>query len=104
MKLIYAKLWLKKFIKYNVNVLDDKSFELKLNKAIINLSHRVFRAHSLHGHDARQDIRLKLQKFVARELKYYNKVWIIKNPNHGYTTQSPVKRLINFLRHLYNKL
>lgn len=54
MKMIYARLWLKKYIKYNHAKFDDKTFNRKLNWAIVNLSHRVYKAHSLRGHNDRK--------------------------------------------------
>jgi hypothetical protein len=84
MKLIYAKFWLRKFIKYNINKLDDKTFNYKLGRAVINLSHRVFKSHGFHGHSTRQEIRQQLQDFIKIELKKYDKKWVIKSPNQGY--------------------
>ena len=68
MKLIYAKLWLKKYIKYNHDNLDEND----LNKAIINLSHRVFKSHGLKGHNTRQKIRQILVNYSKIELAKYN--------------------------------
>ncbi|OJT94738.1 hypothetical protein Micr_00768 [Candidatus Micrarchaeum sp.] len=68
MKLIYAKLWLKKYIKYNHDNLDEND----LNKAIINLSHRVFRSHGLKDHNTRQKIRQILVNYSKIELAKYN--------------------------------
>lgn len=68
MKLIYAKLWLKKFIKYNHANLDEN----KLNRAIINLSHRVYKSHGQRGHNVRQSIRAQLVEYSKAELARYN--------------------------------
>lgn len=68
MKLIYAKLWLKKYIKYNHNELDEN----KLNRAIINLSHRVYKSHGRHGHNVRQNIRSQLVEYSKSELARYD--------------------------------
>jgi hypothetical protein len=69
MKLIYAKFWLRKYIKYNINKFDEKTFENKLNRAVITLSHTVFKSHGFHGHITRQEIRKQLQAFVELELR-----------------------------------
>ena len=68
MKLIYAKLWIKKYIKYNHNNLDEN----ELNRAIINLSHRVFKSRGLKGHNTRQKIRQILVNYSKIELSKYN--------------------------------
>ena len=68
MKLIYAKLWLKKWIKYHHNNLDEN----QLNRAIINLSHRVYKQHGLKGHNTRQKIRQILVNYSKIELAKYN--------------------------------
>ena len=68
MKLIYAKLWLKKFIKYNHDNLDEN----KLNRAIINLSHRVYKSHGQRGHNVRQSIRSQLVEYSKTELARYD--------------------------------
>src|SRR5271157_1027561 len=67
MKLIYAKLWLKKWIKYNHDDLDEN----KLNRAIINLSHRVYKSYGLKGHNTRQKIRQILKDYSKIELANY---------------------------------
>ena len=100
MKLIYAKFWLRKFIKYN-HKLDDKTFSHNLNRHVINLSHRVFKSRGFRGHNTRQEIRRQLQDFVEIELKKYDKKWVVKSPNHG--ALKPVRlsilsRIIQFLR------
>ena len=68
MKFIYAKLWLKKYIKYNHNSLDEN----KLNRAIINLSHRVYKSHGQRGHNVRQSIRSQLVEYSKAELARYS--------------------------------
>lgn len=83
MKLIYAKLWLKKFIKYN-HEKEPSILQRDLNRNVITLSHRVFKSRGERGHSIRQDIRLKLHKFIQAELPNYNKYWKIKSPNSGY--------------------
>lgn len=98
MKLIYAKLWLRKYIKYNFYKLDNN----RLNRNIINLSHRVFKSKGLQGHITRQEIRKQLQDFVKIELESYNKNWEIKNPNAGYVSKPSIfKRLLNYLRNWF---
>ncbi len=67
MKLYYAKMWLKKYIKYNHNHLDEN----KLNRAIINLSHRVYKSHGVKGHNVRQKIRMQLVEYSRIELAKY---------------------------------
>jgi len=71
MKLIYAKLWLKKYIKYNYDKFDEKTFNRKLKWAIVNLSHRVYKSHGLRGHGGRQNIRKILWNYSKQELKQY---------------------------------
>lgn len=71
MKLIYAKLWLKKFIKYNYGKFDDKTLNGKINWAIVNLSHRVYKSHGLRGHNTRQQIRKILWNYSKQELRQY---------------------------------
>lgn len=66
MRVLYAKLWLKQFIKYRSN---DKNFIEKLNKNIINLSHRVYKGHGIKGHNTRQDIRKILVLYAFNEIK-----------------------------------
>lgn len=68
MELIYAKLWLKKYIKYNYNKLDEN----KLNRAIINLSHRVYKSRGMKGHNTRQKIRQILVEYSKIELARYS--------------------------------
>ena len=68
MKLVYAKLLLKKFIKYNHDNLDEN----KLNRAIINLSHRVYKSHGQKGHNVRQSIRAQLVEYSKAELARYD--------------------------------
>jgi predicted metallopeptidase len=71
MEMKYAKLWLKKFIKYNHKKFDGKTFNRKLNWAIVNLSHRVFKSRGLRGHNIRQNIRKELWVYSRMELKHY---------------------------------
>ena len=78
MKLIYAKLWLKKFIKYNHDKFDGKTFDHKLNWDIVNLSHRVYKGHGLRGHSNRQEIRKTLWDYSKAELKQYRQSIISK--------------------------
>ena len=68
MKLVYAKLLLKKFIKYNHDNLDEN----KLNRAIINLSHRVYKSYGQRGHNVRQSIRAQLVEYSKAELARYD--------------------------------
>jgi hypothetical protein len=72
MKMIYAKMWLKKWIKYNHDKFDDKTFNCKLNWKIVNLSHRVFKSHGLRGHNTRQAIRKQLWAYSKMELRQYH--------------------------------
>jgi hypothetical protein len=78
MKLIYAKLWLKKYIKYNHDKFDEKTFNRKLNWKIVNLSHRVYKSHGLRGHNTRQQIRKILWDYSKKELKPYRPSMISK--------------------------
>ena len=71
MKMIYAKLWLKKYIKYNHNKFDKKIFKHRLNRAIVHLSHCVYKSHGLRGHNVRQNIRKSLWEYSNMELKKY---------------------------------
>ena len=57
MKMMYARLQLKKYIKYNHSKFDNKTLNRKLNLAIVNLSHRVYKSHGIRGHNGRQRIR-----------------------------------------------
>ena len=82
MKLIYAKLWLKKWIKYNHDKFDEKLFNRKLNWAIVNLSHRVYKSHGLKGHNTRQQIRKTLWAYSKAELKQYRPSMINKVINY----------------------
>ena len=56
------------YIKYNHNNLDEN----ELNRAIINLSHRVFKSHGLKGHNTRQKIGQILVNYSKIELAKYN--------------------------------
>ena len=78
MKMMHARLWLKKYIKYNHAKFDDKTFNRKLNWAIVNLSHRVYKAHSVRGHNGRQRIRKLLWNYSNMELKEYRQSMISK--------------------------
>ena len=90
MKLIYAKLWLKKYIKYNYDKFDEKTFNRKLNWAIVNLSHRVYKSHGLRGHNTRQKIRKILWDYSKTELKLYR--------------PSMTSKIIRYLRGAINKI
>jgi len=76
MKLIFAKLWLKKYIKYNYEKFDGKTFNRKLNWAIVNLSHRVCKLHSQKGHDIRQEMRKTLWAYGKVEIRNYQPTFI----------------------------
>ncbi len=71
MKLIYAKFWVKKYIKYNHDKFDDRTFDKKLNWAIVNLSHRVYKFHGARGHNIRHGIRKTLWNYAKIELRSY---------------------------------
>ena len=71
MKLIYAELWLKKYIKYNHDKYDKKTLKRKIYGNIVQLSHRVFKSHGLRGHDIRQKIRRQLLEYSIIELQRY---------------------------------
>ncbi len=90
MKLKYAKLWLKKYIKYNHNKFDEKTFNRKLNWKIVNLSHRVYKFRGLRGHNTRQRIRKKLWAYSKIELRKYR--------------PSLLSRIIGYLRSIVKKL
>jgi len=83
MKIIYAKLWLRKFIKYNYKK-ENNSLSHELNRNVITLSHRVYKTRGKRGHDVRQKIRQELQNFVMVELKKYKKNWVIRSSGYGY--------------------
>jgi hypothetical protein len=78
MKERYAKLWLKKYIRYNHDKFDEKTFNRKLNWAIVNLSHRVCKSHGLAGHNRRQNVRKVLWNYSKSELKPYRPSMISK--------------------------
>lgn len=84
MKMIYAKLWLNKFIKYNYGKYHPSVLRGKTNWAIVNLSHRVDKRHGIVGHNSRQNIRKLLWKHCDVELKKYQ--------------PSLLRRIMNFLR------
>ena len=102
MKLKYAKLWLRKYVKYN-NKFDNRLLAHNLNRNVIHLSHRVFKSRGLRGHTTRQSVRDQLQEFLVQELNCYNKKWVVTNPNHGYfVTFHPgiFRRIINVLKRI----
>ena len=72
MKMMYARLWLKKYIKYNHDKFDKKTFKHRLNRAIVHFSHRVYKTHGLRGHNVRQNIRKLLWNYSNTELKKYH--------------------------------
>jgi len=90
MKLIYAKFWLKKYIKYNYDKFDEKTFNRKLNWKIVNLSHRVYKSHGLRGHNTRQKIRKMLWAYSKKELELYR--------------PSMSSKIINYLKGIINKI
>ncbi len=71
MKLIYAKLWLKKYIRYNHNKFDRKKLKSNIYGNIVSLSHRVYKGHGIHGHNIRQKIRKQLLEYSIIELRRY---------------------------------
>ncbi len=89
MKMMYARLWLKKYIKYNHAKVDNKIFNHKLNRAIVHLSHRVYKSHGLRGHNVRQRIRKLLWNYSNMELKKYRPSIINKIVSY-------LKRVIGF--------
>jgi hypothetical protein len=87
MKLIYTKLWLKKWIRYNHNKFNDKNaLNRELNWKIVNLSHRIFKSHGLRGHNTRQQIRKQLWAYSKKELRQYY--------------PSVLDRIVNYLRRI----
>ena len=78
MKMIYARLWLKKYIKYNHDKFDKNIFKHRLNRAVVHLSHRVYKSHGLRGHNIRQTIRKLLWNYSSMELKKYRPSMISK--------------------------
>lgn len=103
MKLIYAKLWLKKYIKYNHNKLDEN----KLNRAIINLSHRVYKSHGRKGHNVRQNVRATLVEYSKNELANYNVTFekplkVNYKPRYAprYTARSEGYSTVRGIRHI----
>jgi hypothetical protein len=89
MKLVYAKMWLDKYIKYNREKFDEKTFSHKLNWEIVNLSHRVYKRHGLRGHESRQNIRKKL--------------WIYCENKYGISKyrRSMLSRIIDYIKRLW---
>ena len=87
--MIYAKLWVKKYIKYNHDKFDEKTFNRKLNWAIVNLSHRVWKTRDAKGHDIRQKIRKQLWGYSKTELKQYR--------------PSVMDKIINYLKGIRTK-
>jgi hypothetical protein len=63
MRFVYAKLWVKKYLRYNPNDVSNRIISNKLNWEIVKLSHRVCRRHGLKGHNIRQDIRKELKDY-----------------------------------------
>jgi|GEM_PF-6795892 len=90
MKLKYAKLWLKKWIKYNYVKYDKKTFNRKLDRKIKDISHRVYKSHGLKGHNTRQMIRKKLWAYCKMELKRYR--------------PSTINRIQNFIKRFISRL
>jgi len=91
MKLIYAKLWLKKYIKYNHIKYERKTLKTKVYGNIVQLSHRVFKGHGLRGHNIRQNIRKQLLAYALIEM------------NHYYPTtrsQSLLSRILGFFKRI----
>ena len=68
----------KKYIKYNHDKFDKKVFKHRLNRAIVNLSHRVYKSHGIRGHNVRQKIRKLLWNYSNMELKKYRPSMISK--------------------------
>ena len=93
MKLLYAKLWVKKFIKYNYDKFDEKTFNRKLNWAIVNLSHRVYKKHGLKSHNIRQKIRKTLWDCGKMELKWY--------PQSFKPQPSIMSRIASYLKRIF---
>lgn len=89
MKMMYARLWLKKYIKYNYSKFDDQTLNHKLDRAIVNLSHRVYKSHGLRGHNGRQKIRKSLWDYSNMELKKYR-------PSIFSKIVSYLKRIVGF--------
>ena len=89
MKMTYARLWLKKYIKYNHDKFDKKIFKHRLNRAIVHLSHRVYKSYGLRGHNVRQKIRKLLWNYSNMELKKYRPSMISKIVSY-------LKRVIGF--------
>lgn len=71
MKLIYAKLLLKKYIKYNHDKYDKKTLKRKIYGNIVQLSHRVFKSHGQRGHEVRQRVRKQFLEYSIIELRRY---------------------------------
>lgn len=62
---------------------DDFDVAQTLNRAVITLSHRIFKGRRRRGHNIRQKIRRELHWFIKNEFRKYDKEWIIKSPNCG---------------------
>ena len=85
MRLFYAKMWIKKYLYYNHAKYDEDILKLNTWRAIVNLSHRVYKTHGLRGHDGRQKIRKVLWAYALKEL-------------HRYHHPSLLDRIVNYLR------
>jgi len=88
MKLFYAKMYVRKWIRYNYGKYDGMTFNSKLNWAVVNLSHRVCKLHGTRGHAIRQKIRKTLWAYAKVEIRRYQ--------------PSITNRLIGFLRAIFH--
>ncbi len=61
MKFFYARCWISKYLRYHPNGADGPYISNSLDRAIVRLSHRVYRGHGLRGHNIRQAIRKRLR-------------------------------------------
>lgn len=60
MRLIYAKLWVIKYLTFHPCDVAGYYMSNRLYRAVVNLSHRVYKGHGKKGHNARQNIRQNL--------------------------------------------
>ncbi len=75
---------------------DDFDVTQTLNRAVITLSHRIFKSRGRRGHNIRQKIRSELHWFIKNEFRKYDKEWVIKSPNGGIIKSSSLPIRIKF--------
>jgi len=91
MKKKYAKLFLKNWINNSDGKYSEKTYNRKLNWAIVNQSHKIYYVHGLRGHNIRQKIRKELWSYCNMELKNHPPSY---RPSMLSRIKSFIKRLI----------